>query len=108
VIIETAGTVPTVREAMAAVRTGGVVVLVGMLAEDEAMLPVMDMIGREYDVRSVFRYANCYPPAISLIAAGRIQLAPLRTHEFPLDKTEEAIKTMIEDKARAVKVLVKP
>ena len=108
VIIETAGTVPTVREAMAAVKTGGVVVLVGMLPEDEAMLPVMDMIGREYDVRTVFRYANCYPPAISLIAAGRIQLAPLRTHEFPLDETQQAIETMIGDKARAVKVLVKP
>ncbi len=108
VVIETAGTAPTVREAMAAVKTGGVVVLVGMLAEDDAMLPVMDMIGREYDIRTVFRYANCYPPAISLIAAGRIQLAPLRTHEFPLDKTEEAVETMIGDKARAVKVLVKP
>lgn len=108
VIIETAGTVATVREAMAAVKTGGVVVLVGMLPEDEAMLPVMDMIGREYDIRTVFRYANCYPPAISLIAAGRIQLAPLRTHEFPLEETEQAIETMIGDKARAVKVLVKP
>jgi L-iditol 2-dehydrogenase len=108
VIIETAGTVATVREAMAAVKTGGVVVLVGMLPEDEAMLPVMDMIGREYDIRTVFRYANCYSPAISLIAAGRIQLAPLRTHEFPLEETEQAIETMIGDKARAVKVLVKP
>ena len=108
VVIETAGTIPTVRQAMAAVKTGGVVVLVGMLPEDEAKLPVMDLIGREYDVRGVFRYANCYPPAIALIAAGRIQLALLRTHQFPLDRTEEAIRTAIERKAEAVKVMVKP
>lgn len=107
-VIETAGTLPTVREAMAAVKTGGVVVLVGMLAEEEGMLRAMDIIEREYDVRGVFRYANCYLPALSLIAAGRIDLASLRTHEFPLDQTEEAIKTTIEDKAGAVKVLVRP
>jgi len=107
VVIETAGTIPTICQAMAAVKTGGVVVLVGLPPEDEAMLPVMDILMREYDVRSVFRYANCYPPALSLIAAGRIQLAPLRTHEFPLERTKDAIRTAIGRKAEAVKVIVK-
>jgi L-iditol 2-dehydrogenase len=107
VVIETAGTAGTVRQAMAAVRTGGVVVLVGTLPDDEVTLPVMDMILREYDVRTVFRYANCYPPALSLIAAGQIQLAPLRTHEFPLEKAEEAILTSIRDKAGSLKVMVR-
>jgi len=107
VVIETAGTIPTIRQAMTAVRTGGVVVLVGLPPEDEATLPLMDMLQREYDLRSVFRYANCYPAAISLIAAGRIQLAPLRTHEFPLDRTEEALQTTIGRKDQAVKVMVR-
>ena len=108
VVIETAGTVPTIRQAMQMVRTGGVVVLVGLPPEDEALLPFMDMVMREYDLRSVFRYANCYLPALSLIAAGRINLAALRTHQFPLDRTEEAMKTTIKLKAEAIKVLVKP
>ena len=108
VVIETAGTVATIQQAMDLVRTGGVVVLVGLPPEDEAALPVMDMLAREYDVRTVFRYANCYLPALSLIAAGRLDLAPLQTHEFPLARTEEAFRTVIERKAEAVKVLVKP
>jgi len=107
VVIETAGTIPTIRQAMTAVRTGGVVVLVGLPPEDEATLPLMDMLQREYDLRSVFRYANCYPAAISLIAAGRIQLAPLRTHEFPLERTEEALQTTVGRKHEAIKVMVK-
>jgi len=107
VIIETAGTAATVRQAMSAVRTGGVVVLVGMVAEDEVALPVIDMITREYDVRTVFRYANCYRPALALAAAGRIQLGPLRTHEFALDETEAALLTSIEKKSEACKVMVK-
>ena len=123
VIIETAGSIPTIRQAMAAVKTGGVVMLVGLPPEDEATLPLMDLLQREYDLRSVFRYANCYPPALSLIAAprlgsgwgeaeqrrspaGRLQLAPLRTHHFPLERTEEALQTAISRKHEALKVMV--
>jgi len=108
VVIETAGSITTIRQAMAAVKTGGVVVLVGMPPEDEAMLVVMDMMVREYDLRTVFRYANCYPPTLSLIASGRVNLAALRTHEFPLEQTEQAIHTTLTRKTEAVKVLVKP
>jgi L-iditol 2-dehydrogenase len=108
VVIETAGTTATIRQAMEAVRTGGVAVLVGLPPEEEADLPVMDILTREYDLRTVFRYANCYPPALSLVAAGRIDLAPLRTHQFPLERTEDAIKTTLQAKHQAIKVLVKP
>jgi L-iditol 2-dehydrogenase len=108
VVIETAGTAATMQQAMAMVKTGGVVVWVGMPPVDEATLPVMDQLAREYDVRSVFRYANCYPPALSLVAAGKTDLASLRTHEFPLEKAEEAIRLVIERKSEAIKVLVRP
>ena len=108
VVIETAGSLATIRQAMAAVKTGGVVVIVGLPPEEEGRLPVMDMMAREYDLRTVFRYANCYPPALSLMAAGGIQLAPLRTHEFPLERAEEALQTTISQKDKAVKVLVRP
>ena len=108
VVIETAGSLETIRQAMAAVKTGGEVVVVGLPPEDEGMLPVMDMMAREYDLRTVFRYANCYPPALSMIAAGGLQLAPLRTHEFPLERAEEALQTTLAQKDKAVKVLVKP
>jgi L-iditol 2-dehydrogenase len=106
-VIETAGTIATMRQAMAAVKTGGVVVLVGLPPEDEVALPIMDLLQREYDIHSVFRYANCYLPALSLIAAGKIALAPLRTHVFDLDHAEEAIRTAIEQKATAMKVMVR-
>jgi L-iditol 2-dehydrogenase len=108
VVIETAGTIATIQQAMRLVRTGGVVVLVGMPPEDEALLPVMDMLAREYDLRTVFRYANCYPPALSLAAAGRIDLASLRTHEYPLTRLQEAVERVIKHKAETIKVLVKP
>jgi L-iditol 2-dehydrogenase len=108
VVIETAGLAATQRQAMHMVKTGGVVVWVGMPPTDEATLPIIDQLTREYDTRSVFRYANAYLPALSLIASGKIDLATLRTHVFDLKHTEDAMKTTIEKKAEAVKVLVKP
>ena len=88
------------------VRTGGVVVLVGLPPTDEVTLPVMDQLTREYDLRTVFRYANCYPPALSLIAAGKINLAALRTHRFPLEEAEQAFLQVIEHKGETMKALV--
>jgi len=55
----------------------------------------------------VFRYANCHLPAVSLIAAETIALGSLRTHTFDLDHAEDAIRTTIEQKATAMKVMVR-
>ena len=67
VVLETAGTVEPARQAQEMVRRGGALVLVGMFAEQEFPLYVMDIIFREYDVRGVFRYLNCFPPALALL-----------------------------------------
>lgn len=108
VVLETAGTVATARQAQDLVRRGGVVVLVGMFAEQEFPLYVMDIIFREYDVRGVFRYCNCFPPALALIGAGRADVKSLITHEFPLERTQEAIEFARDRKDVAIKVVVKP
>jgi L-iditol 2-dehydrogenase len=108
VVLETAGTPNTVRQSMAMVKRGGVVTLVGMSAELEFQVPMMDVIMREYDIRGVFRYANCHPVAIALLASGRVDVKPLITHEFPLAQAKEALDCADTRKDVAVKVLVKP
>jgi L-iditol 2-dehydrogenase len=108
VVLETAGTVGTARQAQDMVRRGGVLVLVGMFAEQEFPLYVMDVIFREYDVRGVFRYCNCFPPALALIGAGRADVKSLITHEFPLERAREAIEFARDRKDVAIKVVVKP
>jgi len=108
VVLETAGTVKTARQAQEMVRRGGVLVLVGMFAEQEFPLWVMDIIFREYDVRGVFRYLNCFPPALALVGAGRADVKSLITHEFPLERVQEAIEFARDRKDVAIKVLVKP
>ncbi len=46
--------------------------------------------------------------AISLLANGRVNIAPLVTHTFPIGKFEEAYRTFNERIGGAMKVIIKP
>jgi len=106
VALETAGTVATTQQACAMVRMGGVVTLIGMPAELDFELPVLDIICREYDVRGVFRYCNCYPPALALLGARKVDVNSLITHRFPLDEAKAAVDFAKDRKDVAIKVMV--
>ena len=107
VVIETAGTVTTTQQCIEVVANGGVVVWVGMGEETFFPVNVMSAICKEIDIRGIFRYANCYPPSIRMVAEGKIDVKSLITHRFPLAQAAQAlafnaspaknrIKTMIE------------
>ncbi len=52
-------------------------------------------------------WANC-ERAVSLLNTGKIDLKPLVTHTFPLEKIHEAFDTFIKRKEGAIKVVVRP
>ncbi|WP_411027214.1 zinc-binding dehydrogenase, partial [Salmonella sp. s54925] len=65
--IECTGAQSSINTALYATESGGVVVIVGM-GSPVVEMPVIDFLIREVDVRGIFRYANCYPIALSLVA----------------------------------------
>ena len=79
------------------------VVLVG-LGRPLASLPIVNAAIREIDIRGVFRYANCYPAALSLIASGRIDVKPLITHRYNINQSVEAFE--MAESGQAIKVMV--
>ncbi|HEY4008197.1 MAG TPA: NAD(P)-dependent alcohol dehydrogenase [Pseudonocardia sp.] len=106
VMLECSGAQPAVTSGLAAVRPGGTAVLVGMGA-DEVTLPMSALQVREITVTGTFRYANTYPAAIALAAAGRIQLDPLVTGHYGLNQVEAALTTGSSGEG-AVKAVVHP
>jgi L-iditol 2-dehydrogenase len=106
VAFEAAGALATTRAAMAAARPGGVVVLVGLPPDPMVELDIVSAASKEIDIRGQFRYANCYPTAIALTAAGRVDVESLVTHHFPLSQTPEALRFADEAKSEALKVMV--
>ncbi len=97
-----------------ATTSGGKLVLVGMGTPVQT-LPLGAAALREVDIVGVFRYANCYPAAITLFAAGKLDgvAEALVTHRVPLAGGEKAFRLAAnqaregEDEGRvAVKVMI--
>ncbi|CAM4061988.1 NAD(P)-dependent alcohol dehydrogenase [Deinococcus marmoris] len=106
VSFETAGSLPTTRMTLAAPRPGGRAVLVGLPADPEVSLDIVSAASREVTLRGVFRYANCYPAAIALVASGAIDLDALVTHRYAFDQTPEAFEFADHEKKASMKVMI--
>jgi len=103
--IECSGAESSIQLAIYATKSGGRVQLVGMGA-DEVKLPVANALVREVDIRGIFRYANCYPTALSLVASGQVNVKPLVTHRFALEDSVKAFETARTGADNAIKVMI--
>jgi L-iditol 2-dehydrogenase len=88
--IDASGAPRAVDEGIRAVRPAGTVVLVGSGAESMT-LPTQLIQNRELVLTGVFRYADTWPTAISLIQSGRVDLDAMVTGRFPLERAAEAL-----------------
>jgi L-iditol 2-dehydrogenase len=113
-VYECTGVPPCVQLGIYAAAAGGMLVLVGM-GNPVQTLPLGAAALREVDIVGVFRYANCYQPAIALFASGQLDgvAEALITHRVPLDDGERAFRLAAnaakegEDEGRVpVKVLI--
>ena len=91
---------------MSAVARAGRVVLVGMGA-NTVNINVPLLQGREITLTGTFRYANTYPLALRLIAAGVVQVDEIITHRFSIDDTEQAL-TIARRDPNSLKAIVLP
>jgi L-iditol 2-dehydrogenase len=101
--IECSGAESSIQTTFYATISGGVVVLVG-LGRPLASLPIVNADIREIDIRGVFRYANCYPASLSLIASGRIDVKPLITHRYNINESVQAFE--MAESGQAIKVMI--
>ncbi len=108
VVIEAAGSVPTEQLSTRLVRRGGRIVWVGLPGQEQVPISVLEVVDKEVDILSVFRYANTYPEAIQLVASGLVDVKPMITHHLPLDGATQALELMHTRADGALKVVVTP
>jgi L-iditol 2-dehydrogenase len=89
---DASGAASAVRAGIRALRPAGRAVLVGM-GLPEVPLPVTAIQNKELVVTGVFRYANTWPTAISLVAGGQVDLDRMVTGTFGLDEVREALES---------------
>jgi L-iditol 2-dehydrogenase len=106
VLLECAGVPEATTTALLALGRGGRAVLVGSGSHD-VTLPLMHVQTHELQISGLFRYANTWPMAIALVAAGRIDLDRLVTSRYNLAQTEDALTASMRDPA-SIKPIVSP
>jgi L-iditol 2-dehydrogenase len=95
-VIEAAGKPAAVESAIALARRGGRVVLLGLAGNGvTAGLPIDDVVNNDLAITASFGYTSAaWAEVAGLLRAGKIHLAPLITHRFPLEAFPDAYRTL--------------
>ena len=106
VVFECSGAAPAILGLPALARPGGAVVLVGMPV-DPVPVDIVGLQAKELRIETVFRYANVYDRAISLIAAGKVDLSPLISATIPFADSIAAFDRAVEARDTDVKIQIR-
>ena len=106
VVFEASGSPKAYDKIQALVRPGGCLVLIGMPLEPVA-LDVSSIAAKEIRIETVFRYANVFDRALSMIASGKVDLKPLISETFPFEQSVAAFERAAEGRPADVKLQIK-
>lgn len=106
VAFEMAGTDEAITAAVDVVRPGGRVVLGGIPSTDHSSFPASTARRKGLTIVMVRRMKDVYPRTIAMVRDGRVDVASIVSHQFPLDEVQDAFTLAV---ARAgLKVVVTP
>ena len=107
VVFETAGSKFTIAQAPHIARRGGLIVLVGMSAEEELTFNFGQVMAKELTIKSLFRYVNMFPKSVATAASGLAPIEKVATHEYDLEDIQKAFEDSIHKKNEVVKAVIK-
>ncbi|OHB69923.1 MAG: hypothetical protein A2V70_02395 [Planctomycetes bacterium RBG_13_63_9] len=105
-VFECAGQQECLDQAVELLRPGGTLVMVGIPERDRVGFQVDAFRRKELRVQNVRRQNGCTAPAIDFVAKGTIDVDPLATHHFPLERAKEAFDLVADYADGVVKAIV--
>jgi L-iditol 2-dehydrogenase len=107
-VFEAVGRQETVQQGLAMARTGGKVMVIGML-EAIMQLPMLDITVKELDLQGSYGYtSDDFRQALKLIAQGKVNVKPLITHLLPLDEIKKGFEILSQGAEDVFKVVLNP
>ena len=105
VVFETAGNVKTASMTVDYVKCCGTIVMVGNV-NGETPIRFMDLMYKEGEIKTIYRYLFNFKTAIAAIASGSIDVKGMISRVFPFEQTQEAFECSLKDKMNVVKLVI--
>ncbi len=105
-VFECAGNVTVMDQALGVVRRGGKIALLGLTGGKTTPISPDKLTLDEVDVVGVRSSPNAYPIMIKLLESGRVDVSPLLTHVYPIEKAVEAFTALMT--RDAIRPIVQP
>lgn len=106
VAFEAAGVNRAVTAAVASVRPGARVVLIGIPDQDDVTISASVARRKGLTIKWVHRMKHTYPRAIALVRSGLVDVRGMVSHRFPLDDFERAFQ--VASRREGLKVVIEP
>ncbi len=107
VIIETTGMLPVVADAIHMARSGGRILLFGILTATEGALPFYDLYFKELTlIGGRVAKSEDYTRSIDLVQRGVVRLDPLISDVLPLSELETAMGMLGSDSGQRMKIIL--
>ena len=107
VVMEVVGILPTVQTAVACLRKGGQLALVGNLSP-EVEFPLQRIVTREITLLGSCASCGEYPACLDMMARGTIDVAPLISAVAPLAEGPSWFKRLYDGEEGLMKVILQP
>ncbi len=108
ITFEAAGKQDTVTHSCLAARKGGRVVLIGIPSEDDLLIPMHHSRHSELLMQHVRRSNGEVVDCLPLVASGRIDVKPLATHFFPLERTTDGFDLVHRYADGVIRAVIQP
>ena len=105
IVFECSGAGAAYREIAGLLCPGGTLVLVGMPISPVSV-DIVALQAKEIRIETVFRYANVYDRAITLLASGKIDVKPLITGTFDFADSVAAFVRAAEGRPTDIKLQI--
>lgn len=106
VVFECCGQQEAHDQAIALLKPGGKLMVIGIPEFDRWSIPVDEARRKEICIQHVRRQVGCVEEALSSMESGRIDVGPMVTHRFPFEKTKEAFDLVASYRDGVLKAMI--